>query len=1019
MNIYQYKPNQFIPFSIIVLVYILLYAAFLLSTNLLPYAMDNNETWSNLGHAKNAYDYGFTKSKGLADEAHDYTGNHPEMHPLVHTHQGNFPRLLPTFLYYCGLHSPESHILILTFTVGLAGVMAAYFLIARMVGPAVAGLFCLFMMTDYLMFAQWQVNTWRVWQCLFVFGTLLVTDRLCRINARWFDCAWLFLLITVISYSELVFASFVFSAVLFYSAFKSWQLHNRRWVVVLVVCLLGMICTAGLFACQLISYYGLSSLIQDARYTISARNMMENPEYLQEAIDFMSRNNVLFLKNFSGLDHYHSFDWFINSLFSGVIGSWTPMLFVLVFLGITGPAIKVILKSTYVSDIFPIISFNKQAPSKLVAYQIGISSVFIGWYFLVTNLLKDYLVLNGCFEMYGKYAFAPGTLLGIIVVILCSFILTLSLIKTSKRITNSQIHPQKLYLAGIFLLFISVLISRYSCKHPFEWLPVWRLVLQPQYVTIIYMGGLLGAAFFGTILLLIEDDNLTNKFKKIFINCLPLIGAGMAGYIVAWLWSPGYLKTGYLDRCCPILTYFMYLFPAFVIYFMYLFGLTILKNAGGKFESENRSLIFPLLVVVIFLASILVLWARIQVVSWALIPPNYAQVIKKLTAPEFRGKKITASNYVVPLAFASEGVGSHSTDNGPTLDGKTAPRPVSLDNGGLWIKEGDKVKQNYIPDIYIYLDQPYSYSYVAKRAKIVLSNEKNEKGYLNSPIMQSVVGYCDSPFRSKAIALDPSKWGAWAVIELDNEKIPYLQDKLQNIKFPISEYKSEDILKEKKAKINYVCEYVPYHEFNEDGIHVLNIKNFNNDDGMNLLSRERSPDEKSTSTHKKIARNSFSSNDGADLRITFSPMLAAGDLYIWANDNLKVIPYDPTVSHKEASISFANRKETSSPTTFVKPSTSSFIKIETSSVDPAHVKIKPLYQFKDDAGKSESGSIWRLWEQSSDGRTKLIAENSDQHPFVVESNARKSYFLSVIPKNSTGRTGFEYFSLPVDFGPSR
>ncbi len=89
----------------------------------IPYVMDNNETFSSLNHALQPVEFDFFKSYGLADEA---ASPYPAAHPVVHSHQGNFPRLFAFLIYVLGARSAESQILVTTLTIGVASVLMAY-----------------------------------------------------------------------------------------------------------------------------------------------------------------------------------------------------------------------------------------------------------------------------------------------------------------------------------------------------------------------------------------------------------------------------------------------------------------------------------------------------------------------------------------------------------------------------------------------------------------------------------------------------------------------------------------------------------------------------------------------------------------------------------------------------------------------------------------------------------------------------------------------------------------------------
>ena len=148
----------------------------------IPYVMDNNELFSALNHAYNLWHFDFFRSYGVTDEA---VSPDPAAHPVAHTHQGNFPRLFAFVLYALGARSIESQIWITTMTVGIASVLMAYCFFRRLAGALFATIAVLLLITDYLMFAQWQVNTYRVWHGFLLFAALLCVHGFSEWNRRW------------------------------------------------------------------------------------------------------------------------------------------------------------------------------------------------------------------------------------------------------------------------------------------------------------------------------------------------------------------------------------------------------------------------------------------------------------------------------------------------------------------------------------------------------------------------------------------------------------------------------------------------------------------------------------------------------------------------------------------------------------------------------------------------------------------------------------------------------------------
>lgn len=85
--------------AVLIAAYAVLYGAMLVATDFVPYVLNNNESFSNLNHARNLIEFGATKNFGLADDA---VSPLAAAHPFVHTHQGNLPRLFASLLYLFG-----------------------------------------------------------------------------------------------------------------------------------------------------------------------------------------------------------------------------------------------------------------------------------------------------------------------------------------------------------------------------------------------------------------------------------------------------------------------------------------------------------------------------------------------------------------------------------------------------------------------------------------------------------------------------------------------------------------------------------------------------------------------------------------------------------------------------------------------------------------------------------------------------------------------------------------------------
>ena len=312
----------------VLLLYVVLYGWMLLATDLLPYVMDNNESFSSLWHAANIYNFGITQTYGLADESFS---PHAMAHPYVHTHQGNFPRLFAFLIYVIGARTVESQILITTFTVGLAAVALVYAFFARIATPLFAAIVCAVYMTDYVLFAQWHVVTYRVWHCFLLFLCLYCTERAAEVRSgKWiFGLAAGFL---GLFYFELVFAVFVGALCGLYAVFK-YRTTPLLLTRIVIAQTAGAAVGIALVAAQGIAYLGLDDFRQDVYLTFLARNDVHNSStLLEKAARFYESKKVVFWYNVQDREAFAGVMPFIRSLTSFDWRVHTPLLAIAIWI---------------------------------------------------------------------------------------------------------------------------------------------------------------------------------------------------------------------------------------------------------------------------------------------------------------------------------------------------------------------------------------------------------------------------------------------------------------------------------------------------------------------------------------------------------------------------------------------------------------------------------------------------------------------------------------------------------------
>lgn len=308
-------------FSVIA-IYFFVYGWLLLATDFLPYVMDNNESFSSLWHAANLYDFGLEKSWGLADESFS---PHAAAHPYVHTHQGNFPRLFAFVIYVLGARTIESQILLTTLTVGFAAIMLIYAFFSRIATPFFAAIVCMVFMTDYVLFAQWHVVTYRVWYCFLLFFCLYCTERAAETQSgKWL--AGLFGGFFALLYFELVFAAFTGALCGLYAIYRCGT-RFRPLISIVIAQGAGSLLGLSVVVAQGIGYLGLADFRHDLYLTFGARNDFQGSDALiEEAARFYTDNKVVFWHNFQERGAFAGLMPFVRSLTSYDWRVHTPLL---------------------------------------------------------------------------------------------------------------------------------------------------------------------------------------------------------------------------------------------------------------------------------------------------------------------------------------------------------------------------------------------------------------------------------------------------------------------------------------------------------------------------------------------------------------------------------------------------------------------------------------------------------------------------------------------------------------------
>ena len=686
---------------IVLLSYLIIYLMFLWGTNFLPYVFDNNETFSSLIHAKNIFHFGIKSSFGLSDESY---GLLKIAHPYVYTHQGNFPRIYSLLLYCLGIKSAESQIAVTTFTIGLAGMLFCYHYFAKYISCFFAAIFCLLLMTDYVMFMQWQVNTWRVWHLFFFFASFLCCHGLNSINRK------IFIPLTILNYTCLFYMEIAYAAFVFLSnSIYILLLPNICWkrkTLNIAIFSMGLLFGAGILISQNIAYLGWEYFKQDLIYTYSARNNLANPIAIKKVVEFFTEHKIVFWENFNYTPNIKNPVLILRNFYRYCLLPYTPFLTLTALIVMLNTALSYILTQKY--SFNHIIAKYKHKLTLKSHKSIKISFMFIILILLILNLFKnDTLIIFlssiillgvGLFCLYIITKKITKILSHLIIIIkipmpMLVFLVTIYFVlllgwltmisypvgwgieqrfdEFTKAISLASILflgiiiygflPQKnegrvtpvIAVFGylIFLTFLSCVLyylTQYNSN---------LAVTFQQKNSIIILGGtsaipfIIGAIIYISIPIL-SSDNLSLRSPsynlEIFKKILPFLLSVSLGFICTYLLFAGYILSGYLYRYCCFTVFAHIILYAF---FFYALSIRVYNSLSILRATSTRDNYLQLALSCFLLLIFVYLWFSIQCLYIKEFPPTDFGFVQLLKTKSLHHKTMVVNTYAAPFAF--------------------------------------------------------------------------------------------------------------------------------------------------------------------------------------------------------------------------------------------------------------------------------------------------------------------------------------------------------------------------------
>ena len=664
----------------------------------LPYVMDGNENWSNAGHAKNMVDYGWEglkKSWGLADEVAEMSGKHPEAHPVIYSHGGEFPRIWITLLYLLGVVSVAQQILITAVIIGGLAVFFAYRVFEYVLdSPVWAAVACGFMLTDYLGIMQWMVNTWRVWQIFSFYGSIYYVILLLRNPSNWRIQLLGGFMAFSLFYAEPVFAIFtgLSSAIFFLISKKvfSWRIFAS--LIQLKGFSFGALIAVLLLATQLIGYYGYSNLLKDIKTTIISRNFSDDNQAeksnTQKSAQY-AQNNVMFMPNFETGKKDRKIDYALKNIVGGGLIEipYLCLAGAMAFV-VASMAGQLLSSGGYSHSAWEALNFEDVSKGKTYATFIILWCVYISVFYRYGDFI-NWSSGGQLIREHGRGL--PGLLFGSI----CLGLFSGSLSKGDDR--------KKLFCGLVLVILASLAVQ---ATKPIESENYKAMFKGNHAVRITY--------FWGSLLLPFLALNNRSWGGKGASKASKIIVVGLCvGFLLNFIFT-GYLKTGYFSKCCPIVLFG--LFPVLA---------GVVRYCGNSCLSLHSRWPVSNWVGLVTAGILIIEWGAAARTFFLSLPPRGAESIRWV-GKNYAGQVIVTQNYAMPYAYETKGTARYCLPNN-ILRKNESPLPVQLDTQKLWIRQSDLIPGFEKPKTLVEFKQNHTLYGWASNLDALIEEEKEWK----------------------------------------------------------------------------------------------------------------------------------------------------------------------------------------------------------------------------------------------------------------------------------------------------
>ncbi len=771
--------------TITVLAYLGLYGLFLGVTQGLPYVCDNNESFSALWHAHNLYHFPFGDSFGVTDEA---SSPHQEAHPFVHTHQGNFPRLFAWVLYALHARSVQSQIVITTLTIGLGTILLGFHLFARWVSPLFALIAMIFLMTDYVMFMQWQVVTYRVWHGFLVFASLASVE-----HAREGRRLWSFLTVLIFAstfYYEIVFALFVTVTTCVFALFILWS-DKRVFARIAALSAGGAMLGASALLVQLVLYMGFDATVQDITYTIRARQFTTSETGAdEELVSFFEKHKIVFFHNFENGTIFQSPQVLVHQTLIHHFGAYSPLNWIPVFMVVggffCGRGLDLLGGRWTIPKEHLLLGPEANRPYlyyvRWISLGFLISILFLTSYYFAKKTLGMHVdKSSSSLQAIHDVIFdSPGNWY------LTLHIGALALSCSAFGSFVPRYSPFVIMTRALLASALTLAVSYASIRMNMHSSGITIALASSWYSLFCLLVLNVGASIVGCTFVLGGQLALPNVSAKTNLRLLAFLGAGAIGYLAICALFGGYVLSGYLARRLSFFLYFTNILFAIAAYLLIHFAISTYRT--GTIPRELVASISKHAIVQFVLCRVKAIgvvarvsiwswaWVELQLIHFQHLPPDQRSFLSELSETPYAGKTFVCTSYPAPIAWM--------TRQWALFDPYFKPGNVQLGESGyliqrnmrdyVWLADGASNSAYLRPDYHVSVD----YQNLSREM------ERIKRGALRKPvqserIMQKSAVMAGlnsaSPLHHRLVSFDETGLNRWAIAELDWDFPPYLR----------------------------------------------------------------------------------------------------------------------------------------------------------------------------------------------------------------------------------------------------